>query len=171
MACTRVDGQVDGQTLFRYGALVECESLKCRLPASRMRRGTLTVMADDMASTAAVRIGLVLDCRDPSSLALFWAEALGYVELGKVDNYVLLAPAGRLGPNLLLQQVPEAKSTKNRMHLDIHTADIKGEAARLERLGARRVEAEQFSEHGSNWVLMADPEGNEFCVCDNGGDC
>jgi len=116
-------------------------------------------------------IGLVLDCRDPSALAPFWAQAIGYVELGKVDNYVLLAPDGQPGPNLLLQRVPEAKSTKNRMHLDIHTADIEVEAARLERLGARRVETEQLSEHSSHWVLMADPEGNEFCVCDGGGDC
>jgi predicted enzyme related to lactoylglutathione lyase len=126
-------------------------------------------MPDDKAATAPVRIGLVLDCRNPSDLAPFWAQALRYVELGKVDNYVLLAPDGAPGPNLLLQQVPEGKATKNRMHLDIHAADIEGEAARLERLGARRVETEQLSEHGSNWVLMADPEGNEFCVCDGGG--
>lgn len=129
------------------------------------------VMTDDELPTAPARFGLVLDCRDPSSLAPFWARALGYIELGKVDNYVLLAPNGQPGPNLLLQQVPEVKSAKNRMHLDIHTADIEGEAVRLEQLGARRVEAEPLSEHGSNWVLMADPEGNEFCVCDNGGGC
>jgi len=124
-----------------------------------------------MTATGAARIELVLDCRDPSVLAPFWAQAIGYVELGKVDNYVLLAPDGQPGPNLLLQQVPEAKSAKNRMHLDIHTADIEREAARLERIGARRVVTEQLSEHGSNWFLMADPEGNEFCVCDGGGDC
>ena len=128
-------------------------------------------MPEDMPAPAAVRIGLVLDCRDPSALAPFWAQALGYVDLGHVDNYVLLAPDGHRGPNLLLQQVPEEKAAKNRMHLDIHTADIEREAARLEELGARRVETEQLSEHDSNWVLMTDPEGNEFCVCDNGGDC
>jgi predicted enzyme related to lactoylglutathione lyase len=134
-------------------------------------RDTLAVMTDDVPAPHAVRIGLVLDCRDPSALAPFWAEVLGYVDLGHVDNYVLLAPNGVPGPNLLLQQVPEEKTAKNRMHLDIHAADIEGEAARLERLGARRVETNQLNEHGSNWVLMADPEGNEFCVCDNGGDC
>jgi predicted enzyme related to lactoylglutathione lyase len=53
------------------------------------------------------------------------------------------------------------------MHLDIHTPDIEVEAGRLEQLGARRVEAEQRSEHGHAWVLMSDPEGNEFCVCDS----
>jgi predicted enzyme related to lactoylglutathione lyase len=55
------------------------------------------------------------------------------------------------------------------MHLDIHTPDIEAEAARLAGLGARRLENEAVEEHGSHWVLMADPEGNEFCVCDAGG--
>ena len=113
-------------------------------------------------------IGLVLDCCDPAALARFWAGALHYVNVGAVENYVLLVPDGRPGPNLLLQQVPEDKTVKNRMHLDIHVADIAGEATRLEQLGARRLEGEIRSEHGSSWVMMADPEGNEFCVCDAG---
>ena len=126
-------------------------------------------MADGPHTSATVRFDLVLDSQDPSKLAPFWAQALGYIELENVDNDVLLAPDGRPGPNLLVQQVPDTKSTKNRMHLDIYATDIEREAARLERLGASRVE--QFSEHGSNWILMSDPEGNEFCVCRNGGDC
>ncbi|HEY5887907.1 MAG TPA: VOC family protein, partial [Acidimicrobiales bacterium] len=72
------------------------------------------------------------------------------------------------GPKLLLQAVPEAKAGKNRMHLDIDVVDIGAEAARLEALGARRVAADAMHEHDSNWILMADPEGNEFCVCDGG---
>jgi predicted enzyme related to lactoylglutathione lyase len=64
--------------------------------------------------------------------------------------------------------VPEAKTVKNRMHMDIETADIEAEAARLEGLGARRVDPGTLREHGSQWILMADPEGNEFCVCDGG---
>jgi predicted enzyme related to lactoylglutathione lyase len=111
-------------------------------------------------------ISLVLDCRDPQALARFWAPALGYRDVGSVENYTLLTPDGEAGPRLLLQRVPEQKRGKNRMHLDIHTADIEVEAARLEQLGARRLEAEQLSEHGHAWVLMSDPEGNEFCVCD-----
>ena len=111
-------------------------------------------------------ISLVLDCLDPQALAGFWAPALGYLEVGSVENYTLLMPDGAAGLHLLLQRVPEDKRGKNRMHLDIHTADIETEAARLEQLGARRVETEQRSEHGHAWVLMADPEGNEFCVCD-----
>jgi predicted enzyme related to lactoylglutathione lyase len=113
-------------------------------------------------------IGLVLDCHDPEQLAAFWAPALHYRTLGGAGAYVLLAPGEPGPPNLLLQRVPETKSVKNRMHLDIHTADIETEAARLEALGAARLDANVVSEHGTSWILMADPEGNEFCVCDGG---
>jgi predicted enzyme related to lactoylglutathione lyase len=113
-------------------------------------------------------IGLVLDCQDPALLADFWASALDYVSLGEAGAYVVLLPNGRPGPKLLLQQVPEPKTTKNRMHLDIDAVDIEAEAARLEALGARRVADDQVHEHGTNWILMTDPEGNEFCVCDGG---
>ena len=68
--------------------------------------------------TVVPQLGLVLDCRDPEALAPFWADALGYVTLGGVDNYVLLVPDGRPGPKLLRLRVPEDKAGKNRMHLD-----------------------------------------------------
>jgi predicted enzyme related to lactoylglutathione lyase len=113
-------------------------------------------------------IGLVLDCNDPAELAEFWAAALDYVTVGDAGSYVMLLPNGRPGPKLLLQRVPEPKSVKNRMHLDIDAADIEAEAARLEALGASRVQPDQVHEHGTNWILMIDPEGNEFCVCDGG---
>jgi predicted enzyme related to lactoylglutathione lyase len=113
-------------------------------------------------------IGLVLDCADPERLAGFWGPALGYVSLGTVGSYVALFPDGRPGPKLLLQKVPEAKVTKNRFHLDIEVADIHAEAGRLVALGATKVREEPCSEHGSTWLLMLDPEGNEFCVCDGG---
>jgi hypothetical protein len=112
--------------------------------------------------------GLVLDCADPETLAEFWAAALGYEPLGAAGNYVALVPPTLGRPKLLLQRVAERKTTKNRMHLDIETPDIEREAARLERLGATRLGAETQSEHGSTWILMTDPEGNEFCVCDAG---
>lgn len=114
-------------------------------------------------------IGLVLDCTDPDRLAEFWAGALGYVNVGAAGSYVMLLPDGRPGPKLLLQQVPEPKTTKNRMHLDIDAVDIEAEATRLEALGATRVRVDQVHEHGTNWILMTDPEGNEFCVCDGTG--
>jgi predicted enzyme related to lactoylglutathione lyase len=120
-------------------------------------------MSDD-----GVRIGLVLDCADPDALAEFWAPALGYVNLGSAGAYVALFPDGRPGPKLLLQRVEEPKAVKNRMHLDIEVPDIETEAARLVDLGATRVSEGPCAEHGSSWILMADPEGNEFCVCDAG---
>jgi len=89
-------------------------------------------------------ISLVLDCSDPQALARFWAPALGYRDVGSVENYTLLMADGEAGPRLLLQRVPEGKTGKNRMHLDIHVADIEAEAARLETLGARRVAPEQL---------------------------
>ncbi len=111
-----------------------------------------------------MQIGFVLDSRDPEALAPFWAVALDYVVVGSVENYVLLLPDGREGPKLLIQQVPEGKTLKNRMHLDIDVADIEATASKLESLGARRIEA-VHEEHDCCWIVMADPEGNEFCVC------
>jgi predicted enzyme related to lactoylglutathione lyase len=113
-------------------------------------------------------MGLVLDCRDPDALAPFWAEALGYVTVGSVENYVLLVPDSRPGPKLLLQRVPEDKAGKNRMHLDIEVPEIEELANRLQAMGAQRLRSDPLAEHGSHWILMADPEGNEFCICDSG---
>ena len=114
------------------------------------------------------RFGLVLDCADPVLLAAFWAAALGYVNVGSAGAYVALYPPDGNGPKLLLQHVSEAKIAKNRMHLDIETPDIHDEARRLVSLGAQMVISEPCNEHGSTWILMVDPEGNEFCICDNG---
>jgi predicted enzyme related to lactoylglutathione lyase len=141
------------------GAILEPE-LASQLRPSR-ERGRLAVVV--------ARLGLVLDCHDPDSLATFWSQALGYDLLGEAGSYVvLLPPAGQSGSQLLLQRVPEAKQGKNRMHFDIHVSDIEAEASRLVDLGAVRVQTEPISEHGTTWVLLQDPEGNEFCVCDAG---
>ncbi len=119
-------------------------------------------------TTPTPSIGLVLDCSDPERLAEFWALALGYGNLGTFGSYVALIPSGRPGPKLLLQRVDEPKSVKNRMHFDIEVPDIHAEAARLVGLGATRVSEQPLTEHGTSWLLMMDPEGNEFCVCDAG---
>jgi predicted enzyme related to lactoylglutathione lyase len=122
----------------------------------------------ETATTRPAAVGLVLDCADPEKLAAFWAPALGIERLGAVGQYVLLASSTGTIPKLLLQRVEEPKSAKNRMHLDIETPYVDAEVARLEVLGATRLEPEARTEHGSRWVIMADPEGNEFCVCDGG---
>jgi predicted enzyme related to lactoylglutathione lyase len=108
-------------------------------------------------------VDLVLDCEDPERLADFWAQALGYNKVGFLEPYFMLRPQGPAYPPLLLQRVPEHKRVKNRMHLDIRTDDVEGLAARLERLGAKRVG--DRTEHGTRWITMSDPEENEFCVC------
>jgi predicted enzyme related to lactoylglutathione lyase len=106
---------------------------------------------------------LTIDCADPRSLAAFWTQALGY-ELEAVDDDVaeIVDPSGRGWP-LLFIVVPEGKSVKNRLHLDIRPPrSMDEEVRRLEGAGAtlrRRVD-----EHGSFWTVMQDPEGNEFCV-------
>jgi predicted enzyme related to lactoylglutathione lyase len=119
-------------------------------------------------TTPSPSIGLVLDCSDPERLAEFWALALGYGNLGTFGSYVALVPHGRSGPKLLLQRVDEPKAVKNRMHVDIAVPDIHAEAARLVALGATRASEQALTEHGTSWLLMMDPEGNEFCVCDAG---
>jgi predicted enzyme related to lactoylglutathione lyase len=150
------------------------------LPIRRSRRQSTRATAPDVRDlncwlgsgrlTAVVaQLGLVLDCHDPESLAAFWSRALGYELIGGAGSYLLLLPAGGAeGPQLLLQRAPEPKQMKNRMHFDIHVADIEAESSRLVDLGAERVQPEALSEHGNNWVLLQDPEGNEFCVCDGG---
>jgi len=113
-------------------------------------------------------IGLVLDCADPERLAEFWAPALGYANVGSAGSYVLLLDEAGVRPKLLLQRVGEPKAGKNRMHFDIETPTVDAEVARLEGLGATRIEPDAIEEHGNRWVVMADPEGNEFCVCNAG---
>jgi predicted enzyme related to lactoylglutathione lyase len=108
---------------------------------------------------------LVLDCADPDRAATFWAAALGYEIHGKADNYRSIVDPDGVAPKMILQGVDEPKTGKNRMHLDIHSQDIEIEAARLVELGARRLRDEPFVEHGTSWILLADPDGNEFCVC------
>ena len=114
------------------------------------------------------RVVMVLDCADPERLANFWGEALHYRYGGFVEPYAVLHPPEGSGqPELLLQRVPEPKAGKNRMHLDVRVDDIEAEVVRLEGLGARRL-AGETEEYGFRWVVLADPEGNELCVCDAG---
>lgn len=108
-------------------------------------------------------VDIVIDCSDPEALADFWVQALGYSKAGSSDRYFMLLPAVREHPPVILQRVPEPKTTKTRIHFDLRVPDIEAEALRLERLGARRIDIGQGPSPG--WITMADPEGNEFCVC------
>lgn len=111
---------------------------------------------------ARAKLVLVLDCLDPDALSVFWCEALGYDLVKRVEQYVVLR-GDRDDAILLLQKVPESKTVKNRMHIDVHVPDIDAKAKELEAAGATRLYEKTIEE--IRWITMADPEGNEFCVC------
>ncbi|MFN8633595.1 MAG: VOC family protein [Chloroflexota bacterium] len=105
---------------------------------------------------------LAVDCADPARLARFWAEALDYKILdGDDPDEAAIVPKDGKGTQLLFLRVPEGKTLKNRLHLDLRPGDRDAEVARLEALGATKVDIGQGS---PSWVVMADPEGNEFCI-------
>lgn len=104
---------------------------------------------------------VIVDTRDPAALGRWWADALGWVVVNdSVDEFEIRPSEDQL-PGLLFVLVPEAKSSKNRLHLDFRPDDQTAEVERLIELGARRVDIGQGS---ASWVVLADPEGNEFCV-------
>jgi catechol 2,3-dioxygenase-like lactoylglutathione lyase family enzyme len=118
----------------------------------------------------------VIDCRDIKAQAQWWATVLGWRVVADLPNEVVLVPphaftkgdsipVEELGPGLTFVPVPEGKSVKNRLHLDLapRASDDQAEQLRrLEALGARRVDVGQPD--GASFVVLADPEGNEFCL-------
>ncbi|MQY06188.1 VOC family protein [Actinomadura macrotermitis] len=105
----------------------------------------------------------VLDCADPGRLADFWAAALGYRRGPSEPPYVSLTDPDGEGATLLLQRVPEPKIGKNRMHLDMRVTDMDAELRRVTALGARVLRG-PFVDNGWPTTVLADPEGNEFCL-------
>jgi hypothetical protein len=135
---------------------------------------------------------VTFDCADPDALASFWAQALGYVVQPPPEGFsswedflehlgvpeeewggrsAIVDPAG-MGPRVFFQRVPEGKTAKNRVHLDVNVsagtpreqsrARVADEASRLVALGAEQVHV--FDEGHEHWIVMRDPEGNEFCL-------
>ena len=142
----------------------------------------------------ATGVQVVFDCADPDRLARFWAQALGYKLQDPPQGYgtwvtwlgdqgipqerwndanAVVDPDGR-GPRIFFQRVPEAKTTKNRVHLDLNVTggpaaplaerrgQVDAEVERLLGLGAGRLRV--VEEQGEYWAVMQDPEGDEFCV-------
>jgi len=110
---------------------------------------------------------LCIDSADPSALARFWQQALGWRRTHDTpDEVALEPPAGSpqdgVAPDLLFLRVPEGKAGKNRLHLDLRPDEQAAEVERLLALGARRADVGQGPD--ASWVVLADPEGNEFCV-------
>ncbi len=142
----------------------------------------------------AIKLQVVFDAADPPVLAAFWGEAIGYQEEDppegfdsweawavandlpreEWDNYASRVDPDGEGPRLFFQRVPEPKTAKNRVHLDLAVSGGRSTpieqrrrqvAAAVERvvaLGATRLKS--YDEAGQHWVVMADPEGNEFCL-------
>jgi Glyoxalase-like domain len=142
----------------------------------------------------AVPVQVVMDCADPARLAAFWAAALGYEVQAPPEGFdswedalrawgvpedawnaksAVVDPDGA-GPRMFFQQVPEPKTVKNRVHLDVNAGGSPGTSEedrrarvsetsdRLVALGASVLR--EMEELGEHWIVMRDPEGNEFCV-------
>ena len=142
----------------------------------------------------AIRLQVTFDAADPPALAAFWGEAIGYVEQDPPDGFdsweawavandvpredwdkydSRVDPDG-VGPRLYFQRVPEPKTAKNRVHLDLAVSGGRGTpieeirrqvAAAVERaVAAGATKLREVDELGEHWVVLQDPEGNEFCM-------
>ena len=113
------------------------------------------------------RVGWIqIDCADPVELATFWGAMLGQEfdePLGDPVHYLGLVPTTPGAPVVSFQRVPETKTVKNRLHLDVVVEDVEAAAARVVELGGSVALAE-VHEYGFRWRVAADPEGNEFCL-------
>ena len=107
---------------------------------------------------------LVLDCRDPDALSRWWCEVLGWVELDRDADVVEIGPADGGLPTLVLSRSDDPRRGKLPLHLDVNATDREqpAELERLLALGARPADVGQTGEE--SWHVLADPEGNEFCL-------
>ena len=103
---------------------------------------------------------VVVDAHEPRSLAQRWASALGWVVTYQDETEIEIRPASDITPGLLFLAVSDERLSKNRLHLDFRPDDQAAEVDRLLALGATRVDVGQGE---APWVVLADPEGNEFC--------
>jgi hypothetical protein len=131
----------------------------------------------------AIPLQITVDARDPRRLAAFWAVALGYVlqppqrgyllrggSASGAEQYTAIVDPTGLGPRLLFQRVPEPKSLKNRVHLDVNAghgatdrrAAVRAHVAQLVAAGA--IVQREMQEQSGWWIVLTDPEGNEFCL-------
>jgi catechol 2,3-dioxygenase-like lactoylglutathione lyase family enzyme len=105
---------------------------------------------------------IIMDCQDPEVLAAFWSEVLDRPVAARIGPFIWLVRGD--GPGLGFQRVDAPKAGKNRVHFDVGAADPAAERERLEALGARYLP--EYA--GGGFLVMADPEGNEFCVIPEG---
>jgi predicted enzyme related to lactoylglutathione lyase len=108
-------------------------------------------------------LGLSFDAHDAARLAQFWAQALHLtVNDSATEEFASIAADtdSRLGPLLMFHKVPEGKTLKNRVHIDLQAADVVAEAERLTSLGAQQIRS--LADNDNRWISLRDPEGNEF---------
>jgi hypothetical protein len=131
----------------------------------------------------AIPIQITVDARDPRRLAAFWAVALGYVlqpprpgylvssgDGAREEQYTAIVDPAGIGPRILFQRVPEPKKLKNRVHLDVNAghgatdrrAAVRSHMSQLVAAGAKVVR--EMREESGWWIVLTDPEGNEFCL-------
>jgi hypothetical protein len=112
-----------------------------------------------------LKIGNVtFDCENPARVAEFWGTALGYKVQNLNEHFSMANHPDGTPPNLLFIKVPEPRTVKNRMHVDVAADDREAEIERLIGLGATRGESHSMPEYGVTWTVLQDPEGNELCV-------
>jgi hypothetical protein len=106
---------------------------------------------------------VTLDCDDPMKVSTFWSAAIGRpIDDGASDGFVSIGIGDPSEPGWFFIKVPEGKSVKNRVHLDLHADDRDAEVERLLGLGAQRFA--DYDEYDTRWTTLLDVEGNEFCV-------
>jgi predicted enzyme related to lactoylglutathione lyase len=105
---------------------------------------------------------IVIDAHDAAALARFWAAVLDWKITFEEPDEVVIAKDEHTYPEIIFGPVPERKTSKNRLHIDLAPDDRDAEVARIIALGATRAEVGHTGEE--TWVVLADPEGNEFCV-------
>ena len=115
-----------------------------------------------MAAMAVEWEQLIVDAADPIALGRWWQEALGWVVVHQTDEEFEIRPAPDRKPGLLFGVSPDEKVGKNRLHIDLRPDDQEAEAERFLALGARHADVGQTGDEP--WVVLADPEGNEFCI-------
>ena len=106
---------------------------------------------------------VTFDSENPSIPGKFWSEALGW-QISKSNEELVVVENPNGGADLLFLKNPDPRMVKNRVHLDIRPENQTVEVARLENLGAKRIEIGQSKDPRTSWVVMEDPEGNIFCV-------
>ena len=104
----------------------------------------------------------MIDCHDPDVLMNFWSKTLGIEVAQKYPDFIFGTPVPGSNIALAFQRVPESKAVKNRLHLDLTHEDPEAFIATVESLGGSRLADHEVE--GFHWTILADPEGNEFCV-------